>query len=330
MARRNQSRPHAEQLCLVTERIPPRAWLAFTGLELLVSSDLTLRAWQEPVIDALRVRHTTESTRTMVVGDARRLFRVAEAFGAEEWHDLTAEIVSHYVWAARPDKLGRFRPVAKNTARNRQWSALACLQEAEELGAPIDPMALIGDRIAPPPASVSVRPLDEEEEYLAKRRADTGIIGSRRSLLFVSSYCGGSARAVASMRARDIDLAAMTLTFRADAPRTNALDDWSAEIVYRWWKCLPEEPHPDELVCVKPGATVASGAKSVGVRLGNILTEAGIRHRPGVSAGSIRLTGARHVFEQHGIEAAARFLGAVSLDRTAEALRHHWREDGDA
>ena len=324
MARHNQHLPHPTQLRILTERIPPRAWLAFTGLELRMSGDLTLWGWQEPVIAALRARYTTESTRKVVVGNARRLFRVAEAHGVREWHDLTTEVVGHYCWAARPDKLGRFKPVAQRTARNRQSSALAYLEAAGELGAPIDPQALIGDRIPMPPTSVSARPLDSEEEHLAKRRADAGIIGSRRSLLFALSLCGGSARAVASVRARDIDRATMAVTFR-DTPRTNPLDNWSAEIVHRWWKCLPVQPDPDELVCVKPGATAASGAKSVGVRLGNILTEAGIRHRPGVSAGSISLTGARHVFVTHGIEAATRFLGNVSLDRTAEALRHDWR-----
>ena len=322
-----QSRTPAstKQMRLVVERVPPRMWLAFTGLGLRVSGDLTLRGWEEPVVAALRARYTTESTRKVVVGNARRLFRVAEGLGVREWPELTAAAVGHYCWAARPDRLGRFKPVAQRTARNRQGSALACLEAAAELGAPIDPLAVIGDRIAMPSASVSARPLDAEEEHLAKRRADTGGIGSRRSLLFALSFCGGSARAVASVRARDIDLAAAEVTFRDDTPRTNPLDGWSAGIVHRWWKCLPEQPDPDDLVCVKPGAAVASGAKSVGVRLGNILTEAGIRHRPAVSARSIRLTGARHVFEAHGIEAAARFLGAVSLDRTAEALRHDWQ-----
>ena len=297
---------------------------------LLVSDDRSLTAWQPVGVEAVRQRYgSNEQTCDFMVGNVVRLFRFLNAHGVHDCEDVTNELVNKWCWAGRFDRHGQIRPVRQTTARHREWAAFVCFSELALLGCPVDPVALIGERIPPSPPSVCARPLDTEEEHLAKTHADTGIIGSRRSLLFGLSLCGGSLQEVASVRARDINMEAATVIFR-DAPRSNPLDEWSAEIVHRWWMCLPEKPNPDELVCVKSGATVASGAKTVGVRLGNILTEAGIRNRPGVSAGSIRLTGALHVFDTHGIEAAARFLGAMSLDRTAEALRHCWREDGDA
>ena len=306
---------------------PPRAWLAFAGWGLLVSGDLSLWSWQQPVMAALRARFPTESTRVTVIGDVRRLFKICEAFGVETWNDLTADVVSHFCWAPRPDDRGLYKPISPNTARMRRRSALACFEEAADMGAPINPETLIGPRISPPSSSVSARPLSFDEEHLFQQHADSGLVGSRRSLIAALSYAGGTAPEVASVRFCDIDVGGATVTFRGDAPRTNALPDWSAQIVERWYKCLPTSPAADALVCVTPGKSIAKGARSIGTRLGNILTEAGIRHRSGVSAESIRRTGALHVFKGHGIEAAARFLGNTSLDRTAGALRHNWRDD---
>ena len=299
--------------------------------ELLVSDDRSLAAWQPLGVEAVRLRYSdNEQTCDFMLGNVVRLFRFLDAHGVHDCEDVTKELVNKWCWAGRFDRRGQIRPVSQTTARHREWAAFVCLSELALLGCPVDPVALIGERIPPSPASVSARPLDDDEERLAKRHATTGIIGSRWSLLFGLSLCGGSLQEVASVRARDIDVEAATVTFGGDAPRTNPLDDWSAEIVLRWHKCLRQQPDPDELVCLSRRLTVAKGARSIGTQLGNVLRRAGIKHRPGVSAGSIRLTGARHIFRADGIEAATRFLGAVSLDRTAEALRHHWREDDDA
>ena len=61
------------------------------------------------------------------------------------------------------------------------------------------------------------------------------------------------------------------------------------------------------------------------VQLGQVLQAAGIAGRPGVTARSIRLTSARRILDTEGIEAAASFLGSVSLDAAADALGHLWR-----
>ena len=80
-----------------------------------------------------------------------------------------------------------------------------------------------------------------------------------------------------------------------------------------------------EVLCVTLGSDVSRGAHSVTVRLGQAIEDAGLAGLPGVTARSIRLTTAAEVLEERGIEAAARFLGSPSLDRTAAALGHVWR-----
>ena len=331
MARRNPHRPHASQLRLLPETFPSRGSMVLAAGRLLVSDDRSLAAWQPLGVEAVRQRYSNEDTAALVVGNVVRLFRYLGAHGVHTYDEVTQELVTRWSWAGRPDRYGLIHEVCQTTARNRQWAAFVCFCELALLGCPIDPVALIGQRIPRPPASVSARPLDDEEDRLVCRNADTGLIGSQRSLVVAGSRTGGSLPEVASIRASDVDLSAATITFRGEAARTNSMDEWSAQTVLHWWNGLPEQPQADDLVCVtKKTTTVKDAAKSVGVRLGSVLHEAGIKHRPGVSAGSIRLTGARRVFESSGIEAAARFLGNVSLDRTAEALRHNWRGHGNA
>ena len=148
-------------------------------------------------------------------------------------------------------------------------------------------------------------------------------------MLAAAAFGGGTATEIAALRLRDIDLAAGTIRFSGDAARTNPLDGWSTATFQRWLRNQPQTPDPDSPLCITSAMDLFSGARSVSVRLGDILRDAGLMGRPGVTARSIRLTTARAILDNAGIEAAARFLGAVSLDTTAAALGHRWR-DSDA
>ena len=307
--------------------VPVRVRLGRDAWSLVVSGDLSLARWEPLVVEAVRERFArNEQTVKLVVGNILRLFRFSAAHGIRTCDGWTTKLVHDWCWALRPDAYGPPQPVSHATARQRQWTALVCFQEAERLGCPIDPLVLIGERIPRPPPTVSARPLRSDEERLVQQYADTGLLGSQRALLLALSLAGGTAQEVALVRLRDLDLAEGTVTFRGEAARTNRLDEWSAQAVARWRNCLPHPPNPDEPVCVSPHVTAAGGARSITVRLGDVLVDAGIRDRPGVSPGSVRLTGARRVLERSNLEAAARFLGAASLDRVAQALEHNWRE----
>lgn len=310
--------------------VPIRVWLGFFGGLLVMSGDLSLTRWEPLVVEAVRERFArNEQTVKLVVGNILRLFKFTSAHGIRTCDGWTNELVHDWCWAPRSDANGLPQPVRHATARHRQWAALVCFQEAAKLGCPIDPLVLIGERIPRPPPMVSARPLRPDEERRVQQYADTGLLGSQRALLLALSFAGGTAQEVAQVRMGDLNLADGTVAFLGEAARTNRLDEWSTQAVARWWNCLPQPPSPDEPVCVGPHVTAAGGARSVTVRLGDVLADADIRDRPGVSPGSVRLTGARRVLERSNLEAAARFLGAVSLDRTADALEHDWRE-GDA
>ena len=297
---------------------------------LVVSGEQSLAAWAAVAAEAMLVRYArNERTAATVAADARRLFRYLHAVGATRLGELTCDLVLGWCWAARPDRAGRLHVVSAATARQRQWIALVCFDELAKRGAPIDAAALVGPRIALSDVQVSARPLNPGEAGLMRAHADSGLVTSRRPLQVALAFAGGTATEIAALRLREIDLAAGTVTFSGDTARTNPLDEWSIETFRRWLRSQPQTPDSDAPVCVSDAVDLARGARSVSVRLGDVLREAGLMGRPGVTARSIRLTTARRVLDEHGLEAAARFLGAVSLDTTAAALQHPWR-DSDA
>ena len=305
---------------------PPRVVSVVAGWRLAVTGETRLAVWANVGVEALRERYSgNERTAATMAADARRLFRYLQATGADRLEQATCESVTRWCWAARPDRAGRLREVSAATARQRQWIALVCFEELARLGAPVDAVALAGPRIPRPAAQVSARPLSDEEFALARRCSDSELVSSRRPLLFEMACSGGTATEIAALRRRDIDFAAGTVSFTGAAARTNALDEWSVTVARRWLLNQPHAPALDAAVCVTGCVDAARGARSVSVRLGEVLREAGLGGKPGVTARSIRLTTARRILDEDGIEAAARFLGAVSLDTTAAALRHDWR-----
>ena len=298
------------------------------GWCLAVTGEDRLEVWAPLVVEAVRDRFAgNERTAAKAAADAARLLRYLGACGAQRWGDVIAEMVNGWCWAARVDRSGRWRRAAPSTARNRQWVATAVFEEAARLGASVDAATAVGERIARPSGLVSARPLTVEEADLVRVFADAGLVASRRSLLVAFSFAGGTASEVAAVRACDLNLEAATVAFRGNVARTGNLDGWCSETVRRFARNSGPLDH-DELLCVTAATLPSRAAHSVTVRLGQVLRDAGIAGRPGVTARSIRLTTARAVLDSDGIEAASRFLGSPSLDSTASALGYDWRAGG--
>jgi len=188
----------------------------------------------------------------------------------------------------------------------------------------VDVDALVVNRIPRRARKKPTRPLNDDEARLVEVFAVSGFIESARPLLVAFAFAGGTAAEIAAVRVGDVDLRDATVSFRGKAARTNPLGGWSQRTVARF---IEHNPPSEEgaLFCVSGRTDELRAAHSVTVRLGEVLRDAGISGRAGVSARSIRLTAARRVLETDGIEAAARFLGSVSLDTAADALGHDWR-----
>ena len=295
---------------------------------LAVSRVELLAAWVVVVVAEVQARFAAnERTAQKVAAETARLFRFLVARGADTWSAVTPALVLEWCWAARLSRSGRHRRAAQSTARNRQWVALAVFEAAASLGAPIDPRALIGERIARPSRYVSARPLNDDEDRRVRAYADAGLVASMRSLCVAFSYAGGTASEVAAVRRRHVDLGAATIAFYGTAARVGPLDQWSVETVWRFVRNNPVVPDGDPM-CVTVATDPSRAAHSVTVRLSQVLQDAGIAGRPGVTARSIRLTTANRILQTDGIEAAARFLGSPSLDSTADALGYRWGPGG--
>ena len=290
-----------------------------------MTGETPLDLWLPGVVAVLRDRFAgNPGTTEKLVAETQRLFRYLMACGACTWSDVNSTLVTEWCWAARPDRSGRHRSTATSTARNRQWAALAAFEAASSSGAPIDPRTLIGDRIARPSDSESARPLTDGEHRLVQVHADAGRVASRRSVMVALSRAGGTASEVATVRMGDIDLDAGAVEFCGAAARVGPVDSWGVETVLRFVRNNPPLP-TDAVVCVTSSTSPHRAAHAVTARLGQVLRDAGIAGRPGVTARSIRLTVAHRVLHTDGIEAAARFLGLPSLDTAAQALGYAWR-----
>ena len=295
---------------------------ALRALALVVNDDDRIEAWTPVLLDALAARYGSKpATAQKVTAEAARLLKFLLARGAMRWRDVIEALVSEWCWAARPDRSGRHRSAAPSTARNRRWVAQAVLETAAMLGAPVD-AAAAGEHTAGRGDEVPARPLTADEERDVRAvAASTALV--LRAPLVVFAFAGGTAAEIAALTAADVDIDEGVVRFDGDAARANPLDEWSRALIVLYLRNT--RPSPEDPLCVNGRLDPLRATHSVTVRLNRAIAEAGLSARRGVVARSLRLTAARHVLQEQNLEAAARFLGSRSLNRTAEALGYDWR-----
>ena len=287
-----------------------------------VTGDLSLDEARDLAGAAAGVRFANPATRRKLSTLTGWLFRYLAASGAQRWADVTAEMTRGWC-AAAAKRQGRWTAPAPSTVRNRQWALTVVCDALESAGAEVD-AALRPGREARPPAPRRSRPLTPAERKLVRAYADRGLVGSRRSAMVALAEAGASPAEIASARASDVDLEAGTVRLNPERPRVNPLTGWGAEAIGRVLVVNGIDPAEDTRLCVTGTAGADRAAQSVATRLCDVIRDAGLAEADAVTAGSIRLTAAAEVLARAGIEAAARFLGARSLDAAAAALGHDW------
>ena len=290
-----------------------------------MSGDVSLAGLREPVLDGVRARYPDQRTAQKMAGNVSRLFRYLEAKGVEHPSEATPELVAGWFRAAFVDRRGSLRRPSQNTVRNRQLAARVMFELIAALGVPLDVAALVGERIPRRAERASTLPLTVDELHRVQAHSDGGLIASRRSVLVALALGGGSAAEIAGVSLGKVDLAGGYVTFGGPAARTNPLCEWATATIARFVRNNQPLSEGDLLGAVgSPDAQRA--ASSVTARLWEVLRDAGIAGRDGVTARSIRLTGAHRILDQYGIEAATHFLGSPSLDNTAAALGYCWQD----
>ena len=290
-----------------------------------VTGDLSLEEARDLAGAAAAVRFPNPATRRKLATLTGWLFRYLAAAGAKDWSEVTPEMAEGWCRAAARRR-GRWASPAASTVRNRQWALTVVCDALEAAGAGVDP-ALRPGRAPRPATARRSRPLTAAERDLVRAFADRGLAGSRRSAMVALAEAGASAAEIASVRACDVDLEAGTVRLGAGRSRVNPLTGWGAEAVRR--VLAVNDISPADRLCVTAPVGADRGAQSAATRLCDAIRDAGLAGAEGVTAGSIRLTAAAGVLARGGIEAAARFLGASSLDSTAAALGHDWNHYDD-
>lgn len=282
-----------------------------------------LSASRGAVLEALARRWPGDSrTSRRMLEKASELLEELAAAGVQSSEDVTARTVTRWCWKSQTNT-GSYRRATPSTARYRQSIARAVFEEAARLGAAVDPDALAGRSIARP-AKKAVRALTDAEVVRVCKWADRAPRGSRQPLVAALAFAGGTATEIARVRIDDIDLDNATVVFAGTAARVAKLDGWGARAVRRYVR--DNSPIVAGVpLCVSVRATPEREVESVSSGLRRLLRTAGLYSVEEISSDSVRLTAARRVLRDHGVVAAARFLGWASLDRTAEALDHHWR-----
>ena len=294
---------------------------------LVDNGDQSIAQWTVILLDALHNFYSANrATRRKAVAEAQRFIRFLIARGVVYWWQVTPELVAEFLWAARPDRNGRHRSVSAATARNRRGSVGSLLRIAVMLGLNINPRDLLGDPLGSTPPQVSTRPLTAAEAQAVRDCADAGLWVSTAPVMIAIGFAGGSPEETGVVAAADIDLAEGSVRFGGAARRVNPLDEWGLGILRDHIAHMQPPPSSVGPLCVTSALPSHRATHSVTVRLRNVLIDAGISGRPGVTAGSVRLTTAAAIAQERGIAAAALFLGNRSLDRTAAALG--WKWDG--
>ncbi|WP_420443079.1 hypothetical protein [Candidatus Poriferisodalis sp.] len=300
---------------------------AIPAWNLCMNDEDRLELWAPVLLEALHGLYgANPTTAKKIVADAQRFIRFLIARGVEYWWQVTPELVDEFLWAARPDRNGRHRSVSAATARNRRWTVKGSLETTVSLGVNLDVAALLGDPIGSTPPKESARPLTEVEAQTVRDFADAGLWTSERPVLAGLAFAGGTPREIAAVTGADVDIDNATVRFSGSSERTNPVDEWSLVEIASHLRSNPHKTQPGTPLCVTASLPHGRATHSVTVRLRNILIDADLAGRPGIKAGSIRLTAAAAIAASDGIFAAARFLGNKSLDRTVAALG--WNSHG--
>ena len=216
-------------------------------------------------------------------------------------------------WTARVvPALWRWPPPA--TANGQPPPPITNMFEiAEQHGWTTNGRKLAGERIAYQKAKVPIRPLTESEAEQLRVYADRGMRFSRRSVMVALSFAGATAKELIEVRKEDVNPA---LTDVRLSDRVGPLGTWGQHTLRGFFANNPDLPF-DTRVCLRNRIHSSRRLHVINVRLGEALRDAGLNRRPGVTPRSIRLHTALKVFTHtHGLEAAARFLAAASLDKT--------------
>jgi len=255
------------------------------------------------------------STSEKLSKEVRTFIRTLRACDLKFMNEVTSEIVLSYVTGGT-SRRGELRAAAPTTQRNRLWVVRSIVQILYEHEC-WDGRDLVSESIRSVIDEPS-RPLTNEELQAVRDVSYHWLFPTRRPLVVALAEAGGSPMEIALVESSDIDLAAGTVRFKGSTSRTNSLSPVVLEVI----KSVIADGYRFERRLVTGGdLSVSRATQSVNTELSRVIRDAGLRNVQGAVGKSIRLHAAEQILTSNGLFAAARFLGADSLDRVAASLR---------
>lgn len=309
------------------QALPPRIRSAMGGLELMVDGNWSIEAWRQPILDEIEARYgDNQLTRRKLTSYIDDLLSYLTSQGSIDLTDITDDQIIDWCDASSMHRTtGAIYDPAATTRRNRRWAARIALLIAQLLGVPIDAHSLTRGTVMVDDGKRKTRLLTDKQMRAVESHANPGVLPSYRSVIVALMRCGATPTECAAVTLGDVDLATGTVALGTNSTaRVNRMCGWAHATISRRLRLRPPSS-PAERLCVRPSTAPESAGTSIRNQLSHLMRQAGLAHIDGVSGTSIRYTAARLVFETHGIEAAARFLGTGSLDTAAAAVGHDWK-----
>jgi len=317
----------AEARSAVAELDPPqreRAALMLAALDSLMAPRLSIEEALGFVVIAFHHRYgANSSTCDKYLLCVKRMFTFFRYSGLQYVDEIDGDTISDFLEMPAITHGRSHRPKPPTRAFRRSV-AKAVVDELIRLGADLD-REVIGPPI-PRIGGEPTRPLSLEQ--LDRLHAFCGGLGRLGRTPSIVTLCeaGGSMREIAMVRAKDIDLAQGTVTFRFARDRTTSLTEWGIATLEDALDSLDLDP-TQELFA---GGT--EDPEQVGhvlrVQVQKMLRACGIPGRSGFTARSIGLCIAAQIAETDSLQAAAAHLGCeAKIAGFVDLLGLNWDED---
>lgn len=301
-------------------RLREIAFLYVRSEQICLKGRTTIDEAELLVKDALRLDGSMAlSTREKLTRGVVTFFRTLRAWDLTYMDEVDGDVVLGFVTGGT-SKRGVLRQSTPNTQRNRLWfvrKTVHVLYEHECW----DGRDLVGESIRSSIVDPS-RPLTDIEMDAVRRVSYNWLLPTRRPIIVALSEAGGSPAEIALVESSDVNLVAGTVFFSGSSARTNRVPTFALEVIKQ--VIADGYPFVGRLVAADR-LSPEQATQSVSTELSRVIREAGLRNVPGAVGKSIRLHVAGKILEDEGLFAAARYLGADSLDRVTSSLRFDWK-----
>lgn len=262
-------------------------------------------------------------TREKLSETADHLATFCEARGTLQLEDLGAADVRLFVNAR--NRTGGSPALA--TRHLRRTNLRILFSAGRSLGHRLGDPTL--DVSLPPRSLKGTRPLTENEISLCRLAARRRPRPDRKTAAFALAEATATTGEMPYIELHHLDLESGTLELpgsRHNEARTGQLTEWGARMLTGWVSRLPAG---SGVIYNGDGRSLKGPQSSASQLIYKILELAGLSGEPDVRAGSIGAWAARCIFDEtNDIAAAARALGARSLDTAARRIGWNWTEDG--